>query len=63
MEILALIIGNAALILPLFFWSRAERQADMEKVIAFQNLNNQFMIKIHNEINRFNQIFINKNRI
>ncbi len=56
-QILALILGNGALIIPLFLWNRAESRSDIRhmdtKVETFMNGIRQDIKAIHEEIKDF----------
>jgi|GEM_PF-995674 len=57
--ILALILGNAAFIIPLFLWNRAESRSDWRlmdsKMESFRAENGQIMRSMENTINAIQQ--------
>lgn len=57
LTVLGLIIGNAALIIPLFLWNRAEARADMRhmdnKIEILREETNTLIKAIHEEIKDF----------
>lgn len=57
MDVLILILGNAALIIPLFLWNRSESRADIRhmdnKIEAYRQETNALIESIHEEIKDF----------
>jgi hypothetical protein len=51
--ILALILGNAVFIIPLFLWNRAEARADMRHTEAKLESTRELVHAIHDEIRDF----------
>jgi len=47
--ILALILGNAAFIIPLFLWNRAEARSDMRHMDAKLDSNRELIRTVHQE--------------
>lgn len=55
LQILAMILGNAAWILPMFFWNRAESRSDMRHMdTKYQSL----IQSIHDEMKDFHERLI-----
>jgi len=53
MDILALILGNAVLIIPLFLWNRSESRADIRHMDTKLEANRDLVCAIHEEIRDF----------
>jgi len=51
--ILVLILGNAAFIIPLFLWNRAESRADMRHMDAKLESNRDLVRAIYDEVKDF----------
>lgn len=51
--VLALIIGNGALIIPLFLWNRSEARADMRHTDAKLESTRELVRAIHDEMRDF----------
>jgi hypothetical protein len=62
--VLGVFIANAALILPLFLWNRAESRADIRHMDAKLDSNRELVRAIHDEIKDFHYrlIDIEKNK-
>lgn len=52
-NVLTLIIGNGALIIPLFLWNRSESRADIRHLDAKLESNRELVRAIHDEIKDF----------
>jgi len=52
-QILALIVGNAALIIPLFLWNRSESRADIRHMDAKLESTRELVRAIHDEMRDF----------
>jgi len=53
MDVLALILGNAALIIPLFLWNRSESRADIRHMDTKLEANHDLVRAIHEEMRDF----------
>lgn len=53
--VLALIIGNGALIIPLFLWNRSESRADMRHTDAKLESTRELVRAIHDEMRDFHE--------
>jgi hypothetical protein len=53
MDIFALILGNAALIIPLFLWNRSESRADIRHMDAKLESTRELVKAIHDEMRDF----------
>lgn len=51
--VLTLIVGNGALIIPLFLWNRSESRADIRHMDAKLESNRELVRAIHDEIRDF----------
>lgn len=49
-QILALILGNGAIIIPLFLWNRSESRADIRHMDAKLESNRELVRAIHDEM-------------
>lgn len=52
-NILALILGNAAFIIPLFLWNRAEARADIRHMDSRMESTRELVRAIHDEVKDF----------
>ncbi len=52
-QILGLILGNAAIIIPLFLWNRSESRADIRHMDAKLEANRELVRAIHMEMRDF----------
>ena len=63
MDILALILGNAALIIPLFLWNRSESRSDIRhmdnRLESYRKETNDLIRAIQEEIKDFHQRLCN----
>jgi len=53
--VLALILGNGALIIPLFLWNRSEARADMRHTDAKLESTRELVRAIHDEVKDFHE--------
>ena len=53
MDIIALILGNAALIIPLFLWNRSESRADIRHMDAKLDSTRELVRAIYDESKSF----------
>lgn len=53
LQILALILGNAAFIIPMFLWNRAESRADYRHIDARMEATRELVYAIHMEMKDF----------
>lgn len=51
--VLTLIVGNGALIIPLFLWNRSESRADIRHMDSKLESNRELVRAIHDEIKDF----------
>ncbi len=52
-DILALMLGNMAIIIPLFFWNRSESRADIRHMDAKLESTRELVRAIHDEVKDF----------
>lgn len=52
-QILGIILGNAAWVLPMFFWNRSESRADIRHMDAKLESNRNLIQAIHDEMKDF----------
>ncbi|MEN6512233.1 MAG: hypothetical protein ABFD00_10455 [Chloroherpetonaceae bacterium] len=50
LQVLTIILGNFALIMPLFLWNRAENRADMRHMDTMIQANRELIREVHKEI-------------
>ncbi len=55
MDIFALILGNAALIIPLFLWNRSESRADIRHMDSKLESTRELVKAIHDEMRDFHE--------
>jgi hypothetical protein len=53
LQLLALVVGNWAMIIPIFLWSRSESRADIRHMDAKLESNRELVRAIHDEIKDF----------
>lgn len=56
-QVLALIIGNAAVIVPLFVWNRSESRADMRHILSIIDAIQKEMKDFHGRLERHDAEF------
>jgi len=54
-NILTLVLGNAAVILPLFLWNRSEARADIRHMDAKLESTRELVRAIHDEVKDFHE--------
>jgi len=54
-NILTLVLGNAAVILPLFLWNRSEARADIKHMDAKLESTRELVRAIHDEVKDFHE--------
>lgn len=58
-NILTLVLGNAAVILPLFLWNRSEARADIRHMDAKLESTRELVRAIHDEVKDFHERLYN----
>ena len=52
-QVLVIVLGNLAIILPLWLWNRAENRADIRHMDTKLDSNRELVLAIHTEIKDF----------